>query len=332
MKILQILKSNLKAYQAWFAKGTNRVKLIFLALSTLLWFMIKLSQGGYISEASFKLDFINLPQDQVLLEQPQEQLQLRLQGPGYALLKYNWFNFSSLEIDLKTLRKDSQGRAYWLSEEAKAYLQQQIGNEELEVLQVSPDTLFLNTARLERRSLPVKLNLQIAFDTNAYCLYQAPVIKPQEVWISAPAQFFQENKFLETEELIWSEAEDSVDFELALNVQQSPHLKVEQEKVRVHLSASPLTERSLKLEVQPSGFPDSLRVEFFPAEAEIIYQVALRDYQEVKLSEPALFAPAPPLNVLADQRFLSLELEGLSPKIRAYKISPKRVEFILSEQ
>jgi len=331
VKVPKLLNARFKTYQAWFAKGNNRVKLIFLALSTMLWFMIKLSQNGYISEASFHLNFENLPQNQVMLSKPEESLKLRLQGPGYALLRYNWFNFDELEIDLSTLRQDKQGRSYWLSDEAKTYLQLQIGNEELEVLNVAPDTLFFETAFLERKKLPVELNLELAFDTTAYCLYKEPKIEPAEVWVSAPAKFFEEHKVLDTKTFTWQEFQDSVEFEVELNLDQAQYLRSDQEKVKVKLSASPLTERSLKLPIIASGFPDSLRVELFPAEAEVIYQVALRDYQEVKLNEFKIYAKAPPIEELSNQRFLSLELEGLSPKIRAHKVAPKRVEFILSE-
>ncbi len=326
-------KKSKSLYQSFYKSlqsGSTRIKLAFLGLSLLLWFLIKLSKGGYISEIEFNVDYQELSKDKVFTEDPPRSLRLRLQGTGFSLLKYAWFSYKSLDIDLSSLEQNKKGEFYWPSKKGKNFLESQINGEDTRLVDIYPDTLFFRISKLQTMKVPVVLQTSIAFDSTKYALYGQPRIRPSEVMVRGPKEYLSEIEFISTQKVELSEITDSLSFEVGLENIGLENVELAENQVSIDLQFSPITEGRLRIPVLTLNLPDSLEMELFPAEIEIIYSCALRDFKEIRADEFFLYADYQEIAGKPNAQFISLRYEQPPKEVRSLKLMTKRVEFILS--
>lgn len=298
----------------------------------MLWLLIKLSKGGYIAEVDFEVNYSKLPKNRVFTENPPRSINLRLQGTGFSLLKYAWFNSHRLNIDLSKLKRKSNGSYYWLSNSERSELENQINTEETRLLSIRPDSLFFRLSTLVKRTLPVELMLKPQFDTTKYTLYKKPLIEPAKVTVWGPAESLKDLDHISTEMLIISEVEDSLETKLDLMAPDIEYLKLDRESVKVQLQFSPLTEGTIRIPILALNVPDSLEMELFPSEIEIQYSCALQDFKSIRADEFFIYADYQEIATKQNAQFISLRYEQPPSQVRDLHLRTKRVEFILSKK
>lgn len=303
-----------------------------MGLSLLLWFLIKLSKGGYVSEVEFNVDYQELPDGKVFTSDPPSSLRLRLQGTGFSLLKYDWFNFKSLDIDLSSLEQNRQGDFYWPSRKGKNFLESQINGEETRLLDIYPDTLYFRISTLQSKTVPVVLQTTITFDSTKWTLFGNPKIVPSEVEIRGPKGILNQIEFIRTKRIELSEFVDSFSFKVGLEDLNLENVSLNNDEVSVDLQFSPLTEGKLRIPVLTLNVPDSLSMELFPAEIDIKYSCALRDFKDIRADEFFLYADYQEIANKPNAQFISLRYEQPPKEVRSLNLLTKRVEFILSEK
>lgn len=312
--------------------GSTRMKLAFLGLSLLLWFLIKLSKGGYLSEVEFKVDYQELPDNKVFTADPPQSIRLRLQGTGFSLLKYAWFNYRSLDIDLSSLEQNKQGDYYWLSKRGKNFLESQINAEDTRLLDIYPDTLFFHISSLQTKEVPVVLQASIGFDSTKYSIYGQPEIIPSQVAVRGPKEYLDQIQFIRTQKIALNDIQDSMRLALNLEKPDWENLYLAEEEVQVNIQFSTLTEGKLSIPVLPLNLPDSLEMELFPSEIEIKYQCALRDFKDIRADEFFIYADYQEIANKPNAQFISLRYEQPPKQVRSLNLLTKRVEFILSKK
>ncbi|MCR9153890.1 MAG: hypothetical protein NXI09_07255 [Bacteroidetes bacterium] len=321
----------LKSITTFFNKGQNRIRIAFVGLSLLLWFFIKLSKPGYVSTVYFDIDYSNLPTGLVFTEEPPQHLQIKLQGSGYNLLKYSWFNLKDLDIDLNSLDYNRQGASYWTSEKAKDYLEAQINNENTRILEVYPDTIFFQISKLSTKSIPVEVVYNSDFDSTAYTLYGRPQAQFDSLVVEAPAEVLAQLEVIKTKPIQISDPEDSLWVKAIIDKPQFAHLKISQKEIEVKFEFSPLTEGRIQVPINLVNVPDSIKVDLFPSQTEILFRCALRDYKEISVEKFSVYADYEEIKGRPDSRFLSIKAESPPSQVLSMQMQPKRVEYLLSK-
>lgn len=318
--------------QRFFKDGKNRVRLLFLGLSLMLWFLIKLSKPGYISTANFNIDYTDLPPGIVFTKDPPRFIQIKLQGTGYTLIKYNWFNFKSLDIDLNSLESNRKGESFWTSRNALDFLEGQFSDENARIIKVYPDTIFFSISKLATRKIPIKLHYTSSFDTSSFLQYGRPELEFDSVLVQAPAEVLSKIHFIKTQSVEIPEALDSLILKFDLEQPNYPHLTISKKSLTVKLAFSPLTEGQVQVPIQLINVPDSLNLELFPAQTNVVFRCALRDFKEIRPEEFRVYADYRELINVSGNRFLSLAAEDPPSQVLNMQISPKRVEYLVSRQ
>lgn len=311
--------------------GKGKIRLTFLGLSLLLWFLIKLSKGGYVSTLDFSIDYSDLPEGMVFTESPPNALQIKLQGTGFDLIKYGWFNYKDLDVDLRSLETDRKGRSYWTSASAVNYLEAQLSDGGTRILAIHPDTVFFNISRLITKKIPLKLDLKYQFDTTTHVLYGEPWLSTDSIVVEAPAEALQQLPNISTQEIRIKEASDSLSLDVGIKVPELPHLKVQTESVSLKLEFSALTEGLIQVPILAINLPDTLKMELFPSQVGLTFRCALRDYKNIRPEEFLVYADFNQIKTEPDRRFLYLSLENPPSQVRKVQLQPKRVEYLLSK-
>ncbi len=315
----------------WLLDGNTRVRLLFIGLSLILWFLIKLSKNGYVSTIDFAIDYSDLPKGMVFTEKPPKSLKIKVQGSGYNLIKYAWFNYRDLDVDLQNLESNRKGQNYWTSGSSRNYLEAQLSDETTRILEIHPDTVFFKISQLLTKAVPIKVRYNALFDTNAYILYGAPKLSQDSVWVEAPANVLNRLDYVETEQVNISEAQDSLAFDLKLIAPDYPHLHLSKELVAVQLYFSALTEGKVQIPITAIHLPDTVQMELFPSQVELTFRCALRDYKDIRPEEFEVYADFEEIAKNPETRFLSLSAENPPSQIRALQLQPKRVEYLISK-
>lgn len=320
----------LKKLSSWKG-GKSKIRLTFLGLSLLLWFLIKLSKGGYVSTLDFSIDYSDLPQGMVFTERPPQSLQIKLQGTGFDLIKYAWFNYKDLDVDLRSLETDRKGRSFWTSASAVNYLEAQLSDGGTRILSVHPDTVFFNLSRILTKKVPLKLDFKFLFDTTTHVLYGTPWLSSDSILVEAPAEVLQQLPFISSQEIRIEEPSDSLSLEVGIKVPELPHLRVLSESVALNLQFSPLTEGLIQVPILAINVPDTLKMELFPSQVGLTFRCALRDYKNIRPEEFLVYADFNQIKRQQDRRFLYLSIENPPSQVLKVQLQPKRVEYLLSK-
>ncbi|MDR9374651.1 MAG: hypothetical protein RI565_07270 [Schleiferiaceae bacterium] len=324
MEVTRVLA---RRFVNWIFQGNTRVKILFLVLSAVLWLLIKLSKPGYENEVKLPLVIQNIPEEQVLVSTSHDKLSLRLRSNGFNLLKYSFWRYNEVELDLNDLPPDSSLTYHWDSQEMIRELTDQL-SKQVKVLSVQPDTISVALNRMITRAVPVKS--QIEWDpTGPRVLYEAPRSEPAEVKVTGPREQVEAIDTLYTEKWrLGAPDKDSLQRALKLDLPANQALKYQQNKVRVTVKLARLTEKTVSVPVVLRHQPADLELELFPSQIEVIYQVALRDYSAVNAKGFELFIDLQEEQLGPEQRFLSVQVGTIPPPVRNYRLARKRVEYI----
>jgi len=328
--LLKKIKDLFKGLSSWFLRGNNRVKLFFLFISLFLWFIIKLSQMGYHSPSTFKLDYYDLPVDRILLKEGPKSIQIDLQGSGFSLLRYKWFNNSSIAIDINTLPELADGRRYWLTNKNLRDIESDLGLNETEVLKVKPDTLFFQLGRLMSKKVLLVAQYKAEFDTNQFVLYQKIKLSPDSVLVTAPAQELWKIKQIYTKPIILTDPSDSMQVEATLDLPDMENFQTNISSTKATLEFTSLAEAKINVPIIAINKPDGMLIEIIPNMAEVLYRTALRDFKDIRSDEFLVYADFKNVADNPESRFISLKIENPPTAVRYLQINPKRVEFIIT--
>lgn len=324
------LKNRLKGIGEWTLKGRNRVKVFFLLLAVVLWFLIKLSKPGYVGQVELPIRYGNLPNDKLMTDDPAHYLKLNLKADGYTLMRYSLWNRKTLNVDLRTVKHLKGNRYYWQSNKNIAKLEAQFSD--ARILGLSPDTLFLSLSELVQKRVPIVARIKTAPKSELY-IYQDPLLQPDSLWIRGPrASVEQIDSIFTVPYALPSDPDDSLLLELAIEDPGVAHLTYPDRKVKVELQLSRMTEGVVEVPIQIIHVPDSLELELYPNRVSVKYRVALRDFHRVQKEEFIVIADFRAIVEQPEQRFMSLRLEELPDVIKQARLEPKRVEYIVTAQ
>jgi hypothetical protein len=324
MEVTRVLA---RRFVNWIFQGNTRVKILFLVLSAVLWLLIKLSKPGYETVVKLPLVIQNIPEEQVLVSTSHDKLSLRLRSNGFNLLKYSFWRYNEVKLDLSDMAPDSALRYQWSSAEMTRELTDQL-SKQVTVLSIQPDTIAVALNRMITRAIPVKP--QIEWDpTGPRVLYEAPRCEPAEVKVTGPRQQVEAIDTLYTETWrLGAPEQDSLQRRLNLALPATDALKFPQRQVRVTVKMARLTEKTVAVPVELRHQPSDLEVELFPSQIEVIYQVALRDYNTVNAKGFELYIDLKEEALWQEKRFLSVKVGTIPPQVRNFRLTRKRVEYI----
>lgn len=311
----------------WISQGNTRVKVIFLLLSAVLWFLIKLSKPGYESVVKLPITVKNIPENQVLVSVSPRQLSLRLRANGFNLLKYSFLRYQDIALDLRHRELDSSGMYHWSSQALTRELTAQL-SERVRVLAVNPDSVTVKLNRLVTRAIPVVPRVALEAQ-GGRVLYAPPQTEPAQIQVTGPLDKLRTLDTLYTETWrIQSPEEDSLRRELPLKLPAVEGLQFAQTAVTTTVKVARLTEKTVTVPVEIRSSPPHTQIELFPPQVEITYQVALRDYQKVNAGKFELFVDLEKQPLGPERRFLDLQVGTVPPQVREYRLGRSRVEFI----
>lgn len=282
------IRSNISTSYNKFKKRIG-VFLIFVFLATFFWFYRALDDV-YVEDIKYPVKFENLPKNRILTTNPPKKISLRVRGNGYSILSKK-FKAPALTFDVNNFSLHSQSldslSVYLVTRKAQESLSHQLinENEELEIISISPDTIFFNFAKTRQKKIPVELNLSAPefLFAQQYTLNGKISISPDSVVIVGPGHIVDTITVAYSEPIELNNLKDSISNSTKLINLKG--IKLSHEKINFFIPVDKFTESAFNLPLLIKHEPDSLILKVFPRTVRINYKVTLSQYNTITESD-----------------------------------------------
>ena len=294
--------------------------LVFLAISTAAWFLVKLSED-YVTQTSFRLQMEEMPADK-WISSAEQSAKMSLNIDGFHTLRYKMIRDRVVTIPLNEVSyRLENGNTY-------SFSSQYVAEKVAEKLGINASDITMNDAKiyftmdaLKSKVVPIVLQSNVT-TARQYDIYGIPMIDPSSVTIYGPQEVIDTIKTVRTESLTMNNVSQNFDAILPLDLLGGCiHSNVEEVKVEVQV------EKFTEMDVEVPIKTDSLKMRFFPETMSVKCLVAMRDYASIT---PESFTVAVDKQQLkAMQPLLDVRLASWPPTVQIISTRPDKVEYLI---
>ena len=308
----------------FFTSGSNRsVIVICFLMSLLFWFLIKFSRE-YTYYVDYPIKFINYPIDKYWKDEPPSKLKIKVNGHGFNFFK-EIFSNRLLKVDVSKLQRSNSDTYFWLSQSERSNIAIDLNG--FSILDIDPDTLFLNFSNKTKKSVKVDVPLNLNFREN-YEQYGSFKISPNKIDVYGPGHILDTISYVYTNVLNQNDIFESIN--TTLNIQFPNKLMSSKDTiVNIVQEVARFTQISRLIPINLKNVPEGKELRIKPSEVELSYWVAMQDVDKINPSDFVIFCDYkevdmtenPVLNVFID--------ESKTPSIvQKVKYHPSTIEFI----
>ena len=302
---------------------------VFLLISGLFWLLNALSET-YTATFTIPVKYINVSEDEAVVEKSHDLLNLKVRGGGYTILRQKISKtFSFITIDAsKLIRTNDEGRAFLLPHQQRENIQKQlyIG---LEHESIEPDTLFVSICKTKRKNVIIRPNGVIKPDQQF--LVSGPVLFiPDSVEIFGPVNIVDTMTYIQTQYFVFEKVRDPVICEVSLK--EPNDITLSNKKVQMTIPIELFSEKSVFVPITAIGLADSLIIKTFPSEIKITYQAGLSRFEQIKPSDFRVIVDTEPISKGERPTRLRVKIEKTPDYLHSYDYTPYFVEYLLEKK
>ncbi|NEW77828.1 MAG: hypothetical protein GZ086_00040 [Gelidibacter sp.] len=310
-------------------KSNKKIKifLFFLVLSSIIWLLIELSKS-YITPVVFNVEYAKLPKDLMVQKKPVSELELEIKAPGFMLLKYK-FKKRKILLNLRNIAK-TKSTYYLLPNKQISSLNSQFSNE-IEIISVLKDTIFIEIGKSISKKVPVIANLDIQYKAG-YNLVEKLKITPDSVFVSGSKKLIDSIAGITTSPLKLNDVFEDIAVDLLLiSPYKSEQIKMSDIKVKVSGKVDKFTEGTFKIPVTIINVPFGVKVTTFPKEIEVIYQAGLSNFSKITQNDVSVVFDYKQYENDTLITYLTPIITQKSNYVYALKINPPQLEFLIQK-
>jgi len=303
------------------------IKMAFIAVSALMWFLTKLSYPSYNEVFSYNVVVETNNPELVVTQLSESFVTVKVTGSGYDLLSENTADLKEVNLTLEDADKLNDQTYEWDTRKNLELISDQLP-QNLEIVNVSPRSIIIKTDKLTKKKIAVELNYEVNLET-PYRLYGKLEITPPEVEVWMPQENEGKLNRVKTEllKIEQTDAEQIVKVELQVLDEK---LVVKPKFVNVKFSVKPYTQKKIEVPIQFKNLPVNGQVKLFPPNITVTINVAQDDYDKIDASS---FICVADFNLLIeDDSRVPLRLEKIPEGIDLIDWRQKSVEFLIIEE
>jgi len=308
----------------FFISGSNRsVITICFLMSLLFWFLIKFSKE-YTYYVDYPIELINQPIDKYWKDEPLSALKVKVNGYGFNFLK-EIFSNRLLKVDVSKLQRANSNTYFWLSQSERSNIAIELNG--FSILEIDPDTLFLNFSNKTKKSVQVKVPLNLNFREN-YEQYGSFKISPNTIDVFGPSHILDTLSFVYTNVLNQNDIVQSINSTLNIEL-PNKLLSTKDSDINVIQEVARFTQISKRIPIKLKNVPKGKELRIKPAEVELSYWVAMQDVDKINASDFVIYCDYNEVD-MTDNAILNVFIdESKTPSIvQKVKYHPSTVEFI----
>ncbi|MBR4390603.1 MAG: YbbR-like domain-containing protein [Bacteroidales bacterium] len=297
--------------------------LLFVVISTALWFLIKLTKD-YSTQTVFLVRYTEVPVNK-WVSTPEQQVKLTFVGDGFVTLGHNLVRNHRrvVEISLSEVPYRLEGgftysySSQYVAEKVADWLNIPTGN-----VTINDDKQYFNMEDLQSKELPVTVLMSVKTQRQ-YGVYGDPKVDPPTVTVFGPKNLLDTLNYVTTEWLRAENVSEDVHRTLKVDLYEGA-IRSAVESVEVSVDVEKFTEMDVEV---PVTIHDSLSVRFFPETMKVKCMVAIRDFASVTPSSFQVLADTAQLH--RREPLLDIGLFNVPEHVQVLKSEPKQVEYLI---
>lgn len=297
--------------------------LVFLAISTALWFLIKLTKE-YSTQTVFTVRYTEVPVNKWVSTQEQA-VKLTFAADGFVTLGHNLMSDKRrvVEIPLSEVPYRLEGgftysySSQYVVEKVAEWLSIPASN-----ITINDDKQYFNMEDLQSKVLPVQVPLQVTTQRQ-YRIYSEPVTEPATITVYGPKNLLDTLNVIYTEPLYADNTTETLYRTLKVNLYDGA-IQSDNQTVDVTVAVEKYTEQEMEV---PVTITDSLAVRFFPETMTVKCMVAIKDYGTLTPSSFLVLADTAQLH--RREPLLNITLAKKPDHVIVLSSKPSQVEYLI---
>ena len=301
-----------------FTPNDRLVLLASMLASGAIWVMITLSQT-YTTEVVVPVTYINLPEDKVLSKPLPEQLYLYVKSKGTNLIWQFYLSGKGVQIDHSRLYGNKVNTLNLVH-----HFQMQLS--QIEIREIRPDTIYFFFEQKSEKLVPVKLRYDIT--TNPAFDLKTVTANPDTILVSGPTSLIDTLTAWPSELFKYRDINQPYKGNIKLQPSELSSVTMSANAVDYEIKVEEFTEKTLLIPIEKVNLPAHRTVFMYPAEATVVFQVGISEFDQV---EPYYFkavADFKEINFASDIR-VPVRLAEKPISVRNVRFSPKYAEFMI---
>lgn len=300
------------------------VFLFLLALSALFWVLTVLSKD-YTTTVHYKIDFVDLPEDKLMIENKDVDLHLQVISPGFTILAHRLSYSNYLPLSVSSFipkKKGNKWNYFWLGEQSISQLQEVLPTN-MQLLHVQPNRIDIMLDEKAERVIPIQIKSELSFK-DLFRLKDDIKLDPSTVVISGPKAVVEVFDAISTKQLSLEDIDSDFSGQIELEPLNNPEISYSLNVINWELKVEQFTEGSVKLPILVKNLPKGYEIKIFPEDVAVHYLVSLDKFD---LVNKEMFATN--VNFEKDYKRLPIELVRQADFVENVKIYPSKVEYFL---
>ncbi len=300
--------------------------LMFLVCSGLIWLINNLSES-YISNSTFHLEYVNVPDSLMLTSASKSKVDVKVQASGFQFLGFNIKN-RKVKIDISSANK-KKGKYFIDQNVYRKQIDKQLRT--MTLLEIDRDTLFFEFTQMGSKEVPVSSRIKIKPPQN-YMLDGPLKIEPEIIIVRGPKTSIDSIDEVSTVEAEFPETTSNFVHKVELfkptmlkNTSYSTNTVVIRGKV------AKFSEKIIEVPIQVINLPREMQIRTFPDKVPVLCRAKIDDLKNLDSDRFQVVADYD--SIKADSsKILTLELLKRPENLQSAQLTENQVEYILKRQ
>ena len=298
---------------------------VFFVLLALIYSMLSKLTSNYTKTIVFVVKPVDVPSDQVVLDQSIDSIGLELEGYGYNLAKY-YIDQPIIEISLNDLNK-VKSKYQWTKQRNFSDLQSKF-NKSVRLVSSSVDQINFIIEQYESKKVPVELKLELDYKSGFDSFYEYKLSK-DSIMITGPSSLIDTINMIQTHKLVLNQIDSEINTKIRIKPPENNNITHSDTGIDFQLKVEKFTEESIKVPVTIVNIDNNMKINYYPKVVSVLYRVSIREYKSVN---PMDFRVECDLNTInRDNSVLISSITKKPGNVRKSRIENNQIQYVIIE-
>ena len=312
-----------KKYSNNVKKGKLKMFLLFLLITTFIWFLSKFSRE-FTATVEADIQYKNVPDEVVISGDNYQNVSFDLTSTGFGFLYFK-INKPTVTLDILSYYKKGNNRIEIPKNDFNKLITSQLKNN-IAVKNVSIESMIINLDLLETKKVKIVLDQDIKFEKGYKSIGQF-LITPGFINISGPSSKLDTIEEIHTEILKLDKLKNNVDTNLKLAIPNNSSLTYAQEDVNVSFLVKEFTQKEIKIPIIIKNLPISINLKIIPEVMIISFDVSMDNFNHVSENDFTVICDYNNRNV--EESFMIPELIKKPDSILNIELKDNKVNYLI---
>jgi hypothetical protein len=300
------------------------VFLIFLGLSTIFWFLQTIQENTEVI-LTYRLKIEDMPKDLVFTGDMPAGINVTYTSKGWNAFYYKFMRNEDPElvINFKEVNQKSGKVIIDANALRRAVLRRK--PQGMIFKSTTPGKIETYYSNGQHKRVPVIFNGRVTTTAGRYQC--GTLLLPDSVDIYAPKHIYGSINYVKTENVTYTDLEDTLQTRLALLVPRGA--KAIPDSVDANICVDIFTDKTLQVPIYSENVPHNRLIRTFPQKVDVTFLVSSTLYNDISSNDFLLVIDYNELR--ADTKRCRIHVRQKPSNIRNLRISPETIEYIIEQ-